>query len=227
MPYHSHFTLPAADQHDVDVAWFEKQKQRSVEKNDPRLRNWLNEEVDALKAYHDGHEDADRTAATMTRSISSSPVVDLDNYSNDILALDSLWAVLIRALVEIALARRLWKVQYIILALEKSIDDGDTQIATNDAAAYEQVKLDFHIPAISFLFMYNAREIYERVVHGELKDLTPAQLLPGVATQFENGLQRWSFWTRRFEELAQGGEGDEVAVAANSALRSMISCAYA
>ncbi|KAG9662292.1 hypothetical protein KCU64_g2050, partial [Aureobasidium melanogenum] len=100
MPYHSHFTLPAADQHDVDVAWFERQKQRSVEKNDPRLRNWLNEEVDALKAYHDGHEDADRTAATMTRSISSSPVVDLDNYSNDILALDSLWAVLIRALVE-------------------------------------------------------------------------------------------------------------------------------
>ncbi|KAG9849624.1 hypothetical protein KCU98_g4807, partial [Aureobasidium melanogenum] len=172
MPYHSHFTLPTADQHDVDTAWFDKQKQRSVEKNDPRLREWLTIEVDALKAYHDGNEDADPTAATMTRSISSSPVLDLDTYSDDILALD--------------------------------------------------IKLDFHIPAISFLFKYNAREIYERVVHGELKDLTPAQLLPGVAKQFEDGAQRWSFWKRRLEELAQGGEGDEVAVAARSALESMI-----
>ncbi|KAG9658772.1 hypothetical protein KCU95_g14780, partial [Aureobasidium melanogenum] len=100
MPYHSHFTLPTADQHDVDTAWFDKQKQRSVEKNDPRLREWLTIEVDALKAYHDGNEDADPTAATMTRSISSSPVLNLDTYSDDILALDSLWAVLARALIE-------------------------------------------------------------------------------------------------------------------------------
>ncbi|KAG9514272.1 hypothetical protein KCV07_g8198, partial [Aureobasidium melanogenum] len=312
MPYHSHFTLPAADQHNVDTAWFDRQKQRPVEKNDPRLRKWLNEEVDALKAYHDGHEDADRTAASMTRPISSSRVLDLDTYSNDILALDSLWAVLIESLIEwpssrtcdlftlldaitrvpdkihqgeavdedgtpwewsqfpyfslywpdhfqpgeicrqcsdeaeIALARQLylrikdleaqliakrvmdlgrWRIQYIILALEKNIDDSDRQIATNDAAAYEQVKLDFHIPAISFLFKHNARKIYEQLVHGELGDLTPAQLLPGVARQFENGAQRWSFWKRRLEELAQTDEGDDVAVAAKSALKSMISCA--
>lgn len=100
MPYRSTFMLPAADQHDVDAAWLDRQKQLSVEKNDPRLRKWLIEEVDALKAYHDGHANAEQTAASMTHPISTSPVLDLNSYSNNILGLSNLWRLLINALID-------------------------------------------------------------------------------------------------------------------------------
>ncbi|KAH0332983.1 hypothetical protein KCU81_g9992, partial [Aureobasidium melanogenum] len=274
MSYHSQFTLPTADQHDVDATWFDKQRQLPVEKNDSRLRTWLVEQVNALQDFYDGDTNPDAVAAIMTHSISTSSILDLGSYSDDILALNILWRLLIKALIEwpsprthdlfalldakaqvpdkihkgeasdedgtpwtwsefpyfsliwpehfqpgqicrrcsdgqeIVLARRLylrikdleaqliakrvmgmgrWRTQYIILALEKSIDDSDRQIAINDAVGYEQVKLDFHIPTISFLFRYNAREIYGRVVHGDVKDMTPARRWPGVAKEFETG----------------------------------------
>lgn len=66
------------------------------------------------------------------------------------------------------------RIQDTIRAVEKDIDDSDWRTATNEAAAHDQVKLDFHIPAISFLFRYNAREIYDRVVHDGISDWTPA-----------------------------------------------------
>lgn len=42
------FDLPREDEHEVDPAWFERQKQRPVQSNDPNLRDWLATEVDAL-----------------------------------------------------------------------------------------------------------------------------------------------------------------------------------
>lgn len=116
------------------------------------------------------------------------------------------------------------RIQDIIRALEKNIDDSDRRTATNEAAAHDQVKLDFHIPAISFLFRYDVREIYDRVVRDGHRDWTPGQLLPEVSKGFEDGAERWTFWKQRLGELTQGKEGDDVAVAARSALRSMVLC---
>ncbi|CAD0088199.1 unnamed protein product [Aureobasidium mustum] len=200
------FTLPSDNQHDIDPAWFDKQKQRFVEKNNPTLRNWLIEQVDALKAFHDGDLSADAAAAIMRHPISTSSVPDLGSYSDEAKGVDE---------AELALARRLYlrirdleaqliakrviglgmrRNQYIILALEKNIDDSDRQIATNEATAYEQVKLDFHIPAISFLFKHDARDIYDRVVRDELRDWAPAQLLPESAGL--SGNDDWMSWLK-------------------------------
>ena len=48
-------------------------------------------------------------------------------------------------------------IQLIIRALEKEIDQSDEHLAPDEATGYSQVKLDFHIPAISFMFKYNER----------------------------------------------------------------------
>lgn len=307
MSFHDRFTLPRDDQHDVDAAWFDKQKQRRVQKNDPTLRGWLAEEVDALRAFHDGHANADETASAMTRPISTSPVPDLGGYSDEILAVGTLWLLIITALVEwpsartpdlftlldaiakvpdkfhkgeatdgdggqltwdqipyftmywpgdiqpgqicrrcpdeasLASALRLYlrikdieaqlvarhvmkmnkqMIQYIIRALEKPIDDSDRQLAPNEAAAYNQIKLDFHIPVISSMFVYNGHEIYNQVVQEGLRDWTPRQM-PDGAMKFEDGAERWSLWKRRLGELAQGDADDGVKIAAEAILETM------
>jgi hypothetical protein len=112
-------------------------------------------------------------------------------------------------------------VQYIIRSLEKTIDHSDSQIAPNEAAAYAQVKLDFHIPDISYMFMYNGQEIYNQVVRDGLRDLTPHQM-PDAAMEFENGAERWSFWKRRLGELAHDAPDDEVKIAAAATLEHMV-----
>jgi hypothetical protein len=76
------------------------QKQRRVQNNDPSLRDWLAKEVDAFKAFHDSHMNADEAALTMTRPISTSPVPALGSYSDEILAVCDLWHVIIAALIE-------------------------------------------------------------------------------------------------------------------------------
>jgi hypothetical protein len=111
--------------------------------------------------------------------------------------------------------------QYIIRSLEKTIDHSDSQIAPNEAAAYTQVKLDFHIPAISYMFMYNGHEIFDQVVRDGLRDLTPYQM-PDAAMEFENGAERWSFWKRRLGELAHDASDDEVKTAAAATIEYMI-----
>lgn len=307
MPFYERFTLPRDNQHDVDAAWFDKHKRRRFQKNDPTLRGWLVEEVDALRAFHDGYANADETASAMTRLISTSPVPDLGGYSDGILAVNTLWLVIITALVEwpsartpdlfalldaiakvpdkihkgqvtddgggqltwngfpyfamnwpddlqpgqicrqcpnetsLASARRLYlkikdieaqlvakhvmrmnkqMIQYIIRALEKTIDDSDRQLAPDEAAAYNQVKLDFHIPAISSIFMYNGHEIYDQVVHDGLRDWTPRQM-PDGAMNFKDGAERWSFWRWRLGEFTQGDADDEVKIAAEATLEFM------
>jgi hypothetical protein len=311
MLFHELFNLPKDDQHVVDPAWFEGQKQRRVHKNDPSLRDWLANEVDAFKAFHDGHTNADEAALTMTRPISTSPVPERGGYSDEILGVCDLWGVIIAALIEwpsartpdifalldaitkvsgkphkgeasdndggkltwegfpyfgfawhektdsdlqpgqicrqysdstlLASARRLYlkmkdieaqlvakhvlemnksKIQYIIRALEKKIDHSDEQHDPDEADGYTQVRLDFHIPAISFMFKYNACEIYDQVVQNELRDWTQRQM-PIGAREFESGAERWLFWRRRLAELAQGDADDQVKVAAQASLEFM------
>ena len=100
MLFHERFSLPGGDQHDVDPAWFERQKQRSVQKNDPSLRHWLAAQVDELKAFYDDHVDADEAALSMTHPVSVSPVPALGGYSDDALALGNLWRLIIVAFIE-------------------------------------------------------------------------------------------------------------------------------
>jgi hypothetical protein len=111
-------------------------------------------------------------------------------------------------------------IQYIIRALEKKINHSDEQLAPDEATDYSQVRLDFHIPAISFMFKYNGREIYNQVVQNGLRDWTQRQL-PIGAREFKSGAERWSFWRRRLAELAQGDADDHVKVAAQASLEFM------
>lgn len=311
MLFHERFSLPGGDQHDVYPAWFERQKQRSVQKNDPSLRHWLAAQVDELKAFYDDHVDADEAALSMTHPVSVSPVPALGGYSDDALALGNLWRLIIAALIEwpstltpkiftlldaiakapgsihkgeavteagpltwaqfpyfgmtwyestgadiqpgqicrqysdsslgLSQARKLYlkmkdmesqlvakhvlamnkpMLQRIIRTLEKGIEQSDEQIAEDEATGYSQVKLDFHVPAISFMFKYNERDIYDRVVVKRLGDWTKRQL-PKEAREFQNGAERWSFWKRRLEELSHENSNDEVKAAARASLEYM------
>lgn len=308
MPFQDRFELLREDQHDVGLAWFERQKKRPVQSHDPSLRAWLATEVDALKAFHDAHVDADEAAFSMTHPLSASPVPVLGDYSDHLLAVGNLWRLIIAALVEwpstrapemfallnaiakapgnihkgqaldeeggkltwaqfpyfgmiwhestgadiqpgqicrqysdltlVALARKLYlelknieaqlvakrvlttnkaMVQLIMRALEKEIDQSDEQLAPDEATGYSQVKLDFHIPAVSCMFKYNEREVHEQVVTKDLGGWTKRQL-PDGARQFQNGAERWSFWRRRLDELSQGNADDEVRAAAQASL---------
>lgn len=284
--------------------------QRPVHRNDPSLRNWLSTEVDALRAFHDAHMNADEAALSMTYPLSNSPVPALGGYSDDILAVDNLWRLIIAALMEWpstrvpeiftllsaigkapgnihkgeavdegvkltwaqfpyfgltwnectgadiqpgqicrqysdstlgALARELYlkikdieaqlvakhvlkmnkaMIQFIIQALEKEIDQSDERLAPDEATGYSQVKLDFHIPAISFMFKYNKREVYDQVVTKGLGHWKKRQL-PDGAREFQDGAERWSFWRRRLEDLSQSNANDEVKAAARASLEYM------
>lgn len=311
MPYNDRFTLSQDDQKSVDGAWFDSQKQLRVEKNDSVLRRCLDSEVDALRAFHDGHTDAAETAHAITRLISTSPVPALGGYSDHALAVTTLWLVIIRALIEwpsaripdllellcaigkvsdklhngeatdgdgekltwsrfpwfaltwndgatadlqpgqiyrqcsneasLSSARRLYlkikdieaqlvaknilgvskqMIQNIIRALEKNIDDSDMQLASNEATGYTQVKLDFHIPEICSLFKYNRDKIYKEVVQDGLRGWTPRQI-PDEAMEFQDGAERWSFWRKRLDELAQGDFDNQVKIAAKATLEYM------
>jgi hypothetical protein len=61
-------------------------------------------------------------------------------------------------------------IQLIVRALKKEIDQSDERLATDGATGYSQVKLDFHIPAISVMFKYNKRKVYDQVVTNGLND---------------------------------------------------------
>jgi hypothetical protein len=111
-------------------------------------------------------------------------------------------------------------IQLIIRALEKGIDESDEQLAPGEASGYKQVKLDFHIPAIAYMFRYNERKVYEQVVTKGLRDW-PKRQLPDGAREFQNGAERWSFWRRRLAELSRGIADDEVKAAAQASLEYM------
>lgn len=313
MLFHDRFALPRGDQHDVNPAWFERQKQRPVHRHDKSLGDWLAAEVDVLKAFHGARINADEAALSMTNPLSTSPVPALGGYSDDTLAVGNLWRVIIASLIEwpstrvpeiftllsaiaeapgnlhkgeavhdqgekftweqfpyfslswhentiadmqpgqicrqysdpksVALARNLYlkmkdieaqltakhvltmnkaMIQLIIQALEKEIDQSDEQLAPDEATGYEQIKLGFHIPAVSFMLKYNGREIYDQVVTKGLRDWKKRQL-PDGAREFQNGAERWSFWRRRLEELSQDNVDDEVKAAAQASLEYMSS----
>lgn len=113
-------------------------------------------------------------------------------------------------------------IQLIIRALEKEVDQSDEQLARDEATGYSQIKLEFHIPAVSFMFKYNEREVYDQVVTKGLGDWTKRQL-PDGARGFQIGADRWSFWRRRLEELSQGNADDEAKAAAKTSWEYMSS----
>lgn len=96
------------------------------------------------------------------------------------------------------------------------------QIAPEEATGYNQVKLHFHIPALASMLHYNESEVYDRVVVKELGDWTKRQL-PDGARDFSNGVERWSFWKRRLEELSDESSDDEVKATARVSLEYMSS----
>jgi hypothetical protein len=105
MQFNERFVLPQDDQLSVDGAWFDARKQRPVQKDDPGLRRCLDSEVDALRDFHDGRTDAVEAAHAITRQISTSPSPDLGGYSDQTIAVTTLWSVIIKALMEWPSAR--------------------------------------------------------------------------------------------------------------------------
>ncbi|SMY24399.1 unnamed protein product [Zymoseptoria tritici ST99CH_1A5] len=279
------------DQNNVPLSWFERQKQRPVQRHDPSLRSWLATEVNALKAFHDGNMNADEAALSLTHPLSVSSIPASGGYSDDFLAVANLWLLYAIARAPdnlhkgeavddegekltwakfpyfgmiwhesmgadmrpgqicrqysdstlLALARKLYlkmkdaeaqlvandvltmnkaMIQLIIQALEKEIDQSDEQLAPDEATGSSQVKLDFHIPAASYMFKYNAGAVHEQVVTKGLGDWTKRQL-PDGARDFQNGAETWSFWRKRLEQLSEGTADDEVKVAAQASLEYM------
>jgi hypothetical protein len=108
----------------------------------------------------------------------------------------------------------------IIWTLEKEIDQIDEIVAGDEATAFEQIKLDWHIPAVEFMFEHNERALYDKVVTKELEAWTKGQLA-ALPRQHQTGAERWSFWKKRLEELSQGDASDEVRAAAKASLECM------
>ena len=113
-------------------------------------------------------------------------------------------------------------IQLVIQAFEKKIDHSDEQLTLDEATSYNQVKLNFYIPAVSFMFKYNVREVYDRVVTKGLGDWTQRQL-PDGTNEFQNRAERLSFWRRRLEELFQETADNKVKAAAQASSEYMSS----
>ncbi|KAF1818379.1 uncharacterized protein K489DRAFT_405123 [Dissoconium aciculare CBS 342.82] len=78
------FTHPPVDARLVHTSWFEAQ--RLPQSNSKSIVDgWHDETVDVLKAFHGNDKNAEETAFALTRSISSSPILDLGSYSNEML----------------------------------------------------------------------------------------------------------------------------------------------
>lgn len=225
--------------------------------------------------------DADEAALSMTNPLSASPVPALGGYSDDVLAVNNLWRLIIAALIEwpskrvpeiftllnaimkapgtihrgeavddegekltwaslpcfgmtwhestgadiqpgqicrqysdstlgVLQARTLYlkikdieaqlvaehilptnkaMLQLIMRVLEKEIGPSDEQLAPDEATGYNHVKLDFHIPVISFMFKCNERKVNEKVVTKELSGWTERQL-PDGAGEYQDGAKR-------------------------------------
>jgi len=87
----------------INVAWFDaKRAKYSASSENETLRAIVREEIDALQLFYD--RDVKSTAAEIarkiTRPISTSPVPALGTYSDETVALITLWHVLREALVE-------------------------------------------------------------------------------------------------------------------------------
>jgi hypothetical protein len=120
-----------SDQHDVDPAWFDQQKRRSVQGNDSSPRDWLATEVSALKVFHDAHLDADEAALCMIHPLSTSPVPALGGCSDHTLALSNLWRIVIAALIEWLSARAL-EIFTLLTAIAKALGNIHKGQALND-----------------------------------------------------------------------------------------------
>lgn len=93
------YSLPEDNATTVPEQWFDRQLTRRTYKS-PILKGFLDDEVAALKAYHDGNLSTSDAAQAITSPVSNSPVPDLGTYSDEISAVCQLWSLLIDALVE-------------------------------------------------------------------------------------------------------------------------------
>lgn len=291
MPLHDHYTLPNEDQRTVDPGWFDSQIQRWSSSKHGVLRSWLDEEVKALKAFHDGTTEVEETAHAISRPISTSSVPSLGTYSDESVALTNLWNVLTTALMEwpsvripdlfaligamgkvpdkihlgeatdskgeqqltwathpylgmvwyeasslqpgeivqqspdapalekaraIFLKQRdieaqLWAkhfigqdedriMKYIIRALEGT---PDKSVPRDNVTAHEQIRLEFHVPAVGSWMQYAGPEIYKHVGENE------------------GGMQRWTLWEKRLQDIAEQESDERTKAAAASALKHM------
>jgi len=95
------YTLLNEELQEVPQSWFDAQTSEHHQKTkNASLKSFHEEEVKALKAYHDGHLAVEAAAAMITRPISESPVPELGGYSDHATAICQLWTLLTTALVE-------------------------------------------------------------------------------------------------------------------------------
>ena len=82
-----------------------------------------------------------------------------------------------------------------------------------------QVELDFHIPAVACWIRHIGKKVYNSLLRDELKDWK--REIPAVALQFEQPIQRWLFWEKRLQEIAENGPDRDIRAAAESAVKNM------
>ncbi|KAI0397430.1 hypothetical protein F5Y17DRAFT_415497 [Xylariaceae sp. FL0594] len=116
-----------------------------------------------------------------------------------------------------------WKraFRYLIGALERKPGPDDRQDADNDGKGFRQLKLDFHIPAAARWIRHNGKRLHDGLARDELKDWDQKKEIPSTAQQFDQPLDRWTFWRERFAEIQREESDEFVKEAAGSAVDLM------
>ena len=110
-----------------------------------------------------------------------------------------------------------WVIKYLIHALESKVDPSD-EVDPNDP--YGPVKLDFHIPAVASWIRHNGRKVYNSLLRDDMMDWKESDI-PAAAMQFEQPVQRWLFWEKRLQGVAETGSDEDTRVAATLAVKYM------
>jgi hypothetical protein len=94
--------------------------------------------------------------------------------------------------------------RYVELEVAKTFEqEPGVQIAPDEAAAYEQNRIEFQVPAVASLMTYVYKRIFEMVI------------------SLERGLQRWESWEQRLGEIKDEQLDDLTIYAAQIALNNM------
>ncbi|KAF2857429.1 hypothetical protein K470DRAFT_260834 [Piedraia hortae CBS 480.64] len=105
---------------------------------------------------------------------------------------------------------------YIIRCLEQKDDAKDV------GEPFFGIKFDFEIPAMAYRFRSYGKEIYRMVVKSDTVETGwTSQEEPEGVKKFDNGQQRWDFWKKRFTEMAENYDDENVRKAAKEILGYM------
>ena len=115
-----------------------------------------------------------------------------------------------------------WKyaIKYLIHALEKTPDPTEETDTTYHRHGNGPVKLDFHIPAVACWIKHNGQRVYDSLLRDEVKDWNKKDI-PTVAMQFEHPAQRWLYWEKRLQEVAENGPDEDTRAAAKLTAKEM------